>query len=331
MANAVEVRGLKKAYQTGLRRRTRLAVDGLDLLVAEGEVHGFLGPNGSGKTTTLRVLTGLVHADAGRVRVLGHEVPGDLPAATGALGSVVEAPKFFPSFSGRRNLELLAGVAGLPEDRVDEALGVVGLIGRDMDPVRAYSLGMRQRLGIAAALLKRPRLLLLDEPTNGLDPAGIREVRNLMVHLASTGVTVLLSSHLLSEVQQVCTSVTIVSHGKAVRAGSVSDVLAGGTGAAARVRVKVADPPGAAAILTAAGLAVTSQEDHFLVTGAAPARVNQLLGERGIWADQIGADQAGLEDIFLFLTEDAPAQVDPSQGGLAPPPPPAAPRSEPLP
>jgi ABC-2 type transport system ATP-binding protein len=329
-ANAVEVSGLKKVYRGGLRKKARTALAGMDLVVPVGEVHGFLGPNGSGKTTTLRVLTGLVRADAGQVRVLGHEVPRDLPAAMSELGSVVESPKFFANFSGRRNLELLAGVAGVPMTRVDEALESVGLTDRQGDPVKAYSLGMRQRLGIAGALLKRPRLLLLDEPTNGLDPAGIREVRNLMTQLASTGVTVLLSSHLLSEVQQVCTSVTIVTHGKAVRAGLVSEVLAGGahTGAQSRVRIKVPDPAAAAAILVGAGLAVIPQEDHYLVTGAPSGDVNRMLGERGIWADEIAADQAGLEDIFLALTEDAPA----GGTGAAPPvaaPPGAAPRPAP--
>ncbi|MGH2718170.1 MAG: ABC transporter ATP-binding protein [Actinomycetota bacterium] len=304
MPNAIEVHGLRKVYKGGTRRRTRMALDGLDLVVPEGQVHGFLGPNGSGKTTTLRVLTGLVHADAGTVQLLGAQVPRRLPEVVGQLGSVVESPKFFPTFSGRRNLTLLARVAGLDDKRVDEVLETVGLQGREGDPVKAYSLGMRQRLGIASALLKAPRLLLLDEPTNGLDPGGMREVRNLMARLAQSGTTVLLSSHLLNEVQQVCSSVTIVSHGKAVRSGSVRDVLASGaiSGAAVGVRVRVADPPAAAAVLTAAGLTVVPQEDHFLVTGAPSAEVNRMLGEQGIWADEISPDEAALEDVFLSLT-----------------------------
>lgn len=310
MTNAIEVHALRKVYRGGIRRRARMALDGLDLVVPEGQVHGFLGPNGSGKTTTLRVLTGLVHADAGTVQVLGSSVPHHLADVVSQVGSVVESPKFFPTFSGRRNLALLARVAGFDEKRVDEALETVGLQGRDRDPVKAYSLGMRQRLGIASALLKRPRLLLLDEPTNGLDPGGMREVRNLLVRLAEGGTTVLLSSHLLNEVQQVCSSVTIVSHGKAVRSGSVREVLASGAvaGAAVSVRVRVADPPAAGAILTAAGLSVVSREDHFLVTGAASAEVNRMLGERGIWADEIAPDEAALEDVFLSLTgEGAPS------------------------
>lgn len=319
---AVEALGLRKVYQgSRLRRRPRLALDGLDLVVPEGEVHGFLGPNGSGKTTTLRVLTGLVHSDTGTVRILGHDVPGQLPAVVNQIGSVVESPKFFPSFSGRRNLRLLAQVGGFGDDRVDEALELVGLMGREDDPVRAYSLGMRQRLGIAGALLKRPRLLLLDEPTNGLDPAGIREVRTLMSQLAETGVTVLLSSHLLAEVQQVCTSVTIVAHGKAVRSGTVREVLAAGAASGAgRVRVRVADSPAATSVLTGAGLTTIHHEDHLLVTGAASAEVNRLLGEQGIWAEEIGPDAGVLEDVFLSLTEDVPSgpQVGPAAPGLAP-------------
>jgi ABC-2 type transport system ATP-binding protein len=178
---------------------------------------------------------------------------------------------------------------------------------------------MRQRLGIAAALLKRPRLLLLDEPTNGLDPGGMRDVRTLMVRLGESGVTVLLSSHLLHEVQQVCSSVTIVARGRAVRAGSVAEVLAGtaAPGSAGQVRVKVADPRAAAAVLTTAGLDVALKDDLCLVSGASSGAVNRLLGEHGIWADEVGPDQAGLEDVFLSLTEDASAAERPP-GTLAP-------------
>jgi ABC-2 type transport system ATP-binding protein len=277
---AIEVAGLRKVYQGGLRRRQRRALDGLDLVVAPGEVHGFLGPNGSGKTTTLRILLGLVRPDAGEVRLLGRTVPTELAAAVPEIGSVVEAPRFFPSLSGRR--------------------------------VKGYSLGMRQRLGIAQALMKRPRLLLLDEPTNGLDPAGIREVRRLMAHLASTGVTVLLSSHFLSEVQQICTSVTIVAQGRAVRTGTVDAVLAGG--AAARVRLKVDDPAAATAVLAEAGLTAAHQDGWLFVAGARPSEVNRALGERGIWADEVGRDHADLEDVFLSLTQapQAPPEIAPA-------------------
>jgi ABC-2 type transport system ATP-binding protein len=329
MANAVEVHALRKTYRGGFRGQSRKALDGLDLVVPEGEVHGFLGPNGSGKTTTLRVLTGLIHSDAGSVEILGHSVPDRLPEVVNRMSAVVESPRFFPPFTGRVNLSLLAQVAGFPDDRVEEVLDTVGLSGRGNDRVGTYSLGMRQRLGIAAALLKRPRLMLLDEPTNGLDPIGMRDVRTLIVRLAGTGVTILLSSHLLHEVQQVCTSVTIVSHGRAVRAGPVEEVLASTSiaGTGAQVRVKVADAHAAAAVLSAAGLTVVADEGLCTVRGAPSGTVNRLLGQSGIWADEVATDQAGLEDVFLSLIEDEGGGGR-SPGTLAPVDPPESPGTE---
>lgn len=170
----IEVGGLSKSFHGPQGRRT--ALDGLDMEVPPGGVHGFLGPNGSGKTTTIRMLLGLVRADAGELRLLGRRVPHDLPRVARRVGSVVESPQFFPAFSGRRNLELLAQVGDVPAVRVDEVLETVGLHHRAGDRYKGYSLGMKQRLAIAATLLKRPDLLILDEPTNGLDPAGIRDV-----------------------------------------------------------------------------------------------------------------------------------------------------------
>jgi len=330
MPNAVEIHDLRKTYRGGFRGQSRVALAGLDLVVAEGEVHGFLGPNGSGKTTTLRVLTGLIHSDAGTVDVLGRGVPEQLPKVVNEMGAVVESPRFFPPFSGRLNLSLLAQAAGFDEDRVDEALETVGLKGRENDRVGSYSLGMRQRLGIAAALLKRPRLMVLDEPTNGLDPIGMRDVRTLMGRLAETGVTVLLSSHLLHEVQQVCTSVTIVSNGRAVRAGPVAEVLAGTSGpeSGAQVRVTVENAQRAAAVLSAAGLEAIVEDGDCLVRGAPSGAVNRLLGEQGIWADEIATDQVGLEDVFFALIEEGNVAERPP-GTLAPidPPTPGEPPS----
>ena len=306
----VEVTGLRKAYRGRGRLGLTLgpqrpALDGLDLVVGARGVHGFLGPNGSGKTTTLRVVLGLVHADAGSVRLLGHEVPGQLAAATGSVGALIEAPQFFPAFSGRRNLSLLAGVAGLPASRVDEVLEQVGLTGRAGDRVRAYSLGMKQRLGIAAALLKKPQLLVLDEPTNGLDPAGIREVRELLRSLGRSGVTVLLSSHLLAEVQHVCDEVTIVARGRAVRSGSVREVLASSAGAS-RLRVRLDDQAGAAMVLRRAGMVVLEEPDSLLVGPVADAaEVTRLLAQSGLWLRELRPEAADLEDVFLALTEPA--------------------------
>jgi ABC-2 type transport system ATP-binding protein len=294
----IEAVGLRKVYRA--RGGARPALDGLDLLVAAGGVHGFLGPNGSGKTTTLRVLLGLVRADAGEVRLFGQPVPAGLPAVVHRTGALIEGPALFGGFSGRRNLQLLAGAVGVPARRVAEVLEQVGLSGRADDLVKSYSLGMKQRLGIAAALMKSPDLLLLDEPSNGLDPAGIREVRLLIQELGRSGTTVLLSSHLLAEVTQVCDAVTIVSHGRAVRTGTVQDVVA--DRATGRVRVQVDDGGVASSVLARAGLTVQQLDGQLLVGGADPATVNRLLGEQGIWATQLAMETADLEDVFLALT-----------------------------
>ncbi len=200
----IETTGLRKEFR-GRRGGLRVAVSDLDLAVPAGGVHGFLGPNGSGKTTTIRMLLGLARATRGQMRLFGEEVPTHLPAVIDRIGAVVEAPKFSPNLSGRRNLLLLARSIGAPTSRVDAAIETVGLDGRDADRFKGYSLGMKQRLAIAATLLKDPQLLILDEPTNGLDPAGIREIRDTIRDLGERGVTVLLSSHILAEVQQVCT------------------------------------------------------------------------------------------------------------------------------
>lgn len=303
---AIDAVGLHKTYRRW-GRPPRQALRGVDLHVDTGGVHGFLGPNGSGKTTTLRALLGLVRLDAGQVRLLGRDASADLPAILSQVGTLVEGPQFFGNFSGRRNLELLARVAGLPRGRVRAVLEQVRLDERGDDPVTAYSLGMRQRLGIAAALLKSPRLLLLDEPTNGMDPAGIREVRDLIRDLGRQDVTVLLSSHLLGEVQQVCDAVTIVSGGSVVRSGSVRDVLAGT--ATAQVRARLADPSevsGGVAALTLAGWQVRVAGDFLVVDAADPAAVNRRLGEAGIWASELTVDSQSLEDVFLALTDQEP-------------------------
>jgi ABC-2 type transport system ATP-binding protein len=306
---AVEISALRKSYRTNLRSKPRPALDGLDLyLQGGGRVHGFLGPNGSGKTTTLRVLLGLVRADAGEVRLLGHRVPCDLPLAMPAVGSLIEEPKFFRPFTGRRNLALLAEVADVAPSRVGEVLETVGLGDRADERVKGYSLGMRQRLGIAAALLKSPELLILDEPSNGLDPAGIREVRTLIRSLADSGVTILVSSHLLAEVQQVCDEVTIISHGRVVRSGPVNEVLAT-DGTTARLRVGLGGSqilPGLE-ILAAAGFLVRRDGTGLLVEGAPnPADITRLLAEQGLYLSELYAETADLEDVFLSLT-DVPA------------------------
>src|SRR5205823_93757 len=229
-------------------------------------VYGFLGPNGAGKTTTIRCILGLVSPSAGHTRVLGSETK-HLHNVIDRIGSIVETPTFFPTFSGRRNLRLLGKIDGIGSYAVDAVLDRVGLGDRGDDIVKHYSLGMKQRLGIAAALLREPELLILDEPANGLDPAGIKEVRQLLRTLADEGRTVFLSSHLLGEVQQICDRVAILARGKCIAQGEVADVLS--RGQTARMVVKVENIDGALQVLTGAGFEAHVERDEILVTAPA--------------------------------------------------------------
>ena len=297
----IEAHDVRKTY----RRRgkpAKAALDGLELVVEEGGVHGFLGPNGSGKTTTLRCLLGLARPDSGSLRLLGAEIPGHLPGVVGDVGVLLESPAFFPPFTGRLNLRLLSDAASLPRQRVDEVLDVVGLRDVADDRVKGYSLGMRQRLGIAAALLKRPRLLVLDEPSNGLDPAGMKEVRDLLRQLGDGQVTVFLSSHLLSEVQQICDDVAILARGRYIAGGAVADVLAAqSTGA---VRVGVADAARAAEVLRSGGFTVTDDGNGLLVDHVADgALVTRALADHGHYVSWLMPETVDLEEAFLALTE----------------------------
>ncbi len=218
---AVKAKGLTKRFE-----RTA-AVDGVDLTVAPGEVRGLLGPNGAGKTTLLRMLFGLIRTDTGAIELLGQPVDGLGSAALAGVGGFVEEPAFYPYLSGRANLSLLARLdAGPTQAEVDEALARVDLYGRAADRVAGYSTGMRQRLGIAAALVRSPRLLLLDEPTNGLDPAGTRAVAKLVRELAADGVAVLLSSHQIGELERVCNSYTVLRSGRVVWDGTADELVA---------------------------------------------------------------------------------------------------------
>jgi ABC-2 type transport system ATP-binding protein len=311
---AIEIVGLRKSFGGPLRGR-RVALDHLDLVVPPGQVHGFLGPNGSGKTTTIRALLGLVRADEGSMRLFGHEVPYALPDIIGEVGAVVESPQFFPHFSARRNLRMLARLAGLKRRRVEEVLEITGLLDRAGDPVRGYSLGMKQRLAIAATLLKEPQLLILDEPNNGLDPAGIREVRDLMRGLADGGVTVLLSSHILAEVQQVCDSVSIISRGRHVVTGPVSEVLAAAGSGDVRVRV-AEDIDLAAAVLGEAGYPVRHEGDHLVVSDVAdPSWITQVLARRRLFVSELTPLAPDLESVFLELTGTTPVPGHHTQVG----------------
>ncbi|MEU4566452.1 ABC transporter ATP-binding protein [Micromonospora sp. NPDC023956] len=319
MPAVLEIEGLRKTYKSR-RRGERHALDGFDMRVDAGQVHGFLGPNGSGKTTTLRTLLGLIRPNAGRMALLGREVPAALPEVAAQVGAIVESPQFFPHFSARDTLSLLAGAGAVAPGRVDEVLELVGLRDRAGDRVKTYSLGMKQRLAVASALLKDPKLLILDEPANGLDPGGIREMRTLMRDLAASGMTVVLSSHILGEIQLICDSVTIISLGRRVAFGPVDEVLARYSGGAVRVRLEaVTDLPLAAEALRRAGVQVSGYDDHLMLAGVdKPATVTRLLAESGLYVSELAPVTADLESVFLELTATAPVpgqhrQVDQSR------------------
>jgi ABC-2 type transport system ATP-binding protein len=300
----IETRGLRKEFRTR-RGKHVVAVEDLDLAVPRGGVHGFLGPNGSGKTTTIRMLLGLASASSGEMRLFDEPVPKRLPQVIDRIGAVVEQPKFLPGFTGRRNLTLLARSIGVPKTRVTSAIAQVGLAGREDDRYRTYSLGMKQRLAIAATLLKSPELLILDEPTNGLDPAGIRDIRDMIRDLGETGVTVLLSSHILAEVQQVCDSVSIIGAGRLLSSGRVEELVGREQSGGVRVGVTARDTDRAQALLAADGLRVTREGNHLYVHLVPdPTRITRLLAEDEIYVRELTPDRPDLESVFLRLTGD---------------------------
>ena len=299
----IEVEGLRKEYRR-LRGGRTVAVAGLDLEVPEGGVFGFLGPNGAGKTTTIRCLLGLVRPDAGRLRLLDTDVSKGLAHVIGRVGSIVEQPALFPRFSGRRNLEILGRIQGRDGKAIDAVLERVGLTERARDNVRTYSLGMKQRLGIAAALLKDPSVLILDEPANGLDPAGIVEVRELIRSLGAEGRTVFVSSHILSEVQQTADRVAILARGRLIKAGPVHEVLAAGR--ARGMLVRVSDPEAGVRALAAAELRATIDAGVLRVDIPADQgeRVSRALVAADLYPSELRPDEIDLETVFLELTKD---------------------------
>jgi len=312
----IEVVGLRKEYRK-LRGGRTLAVAGLDLEVPEGGVFGFLGPNGSGKTTTIRCVLGLARATAGKTRLLGAE-PARLHTVIRRVGSLVETPTFFPNFSGRRNLELLGAIDGVGRNTVERVLDRVGLGARGRDLFKTYSLGMKQRLGIGAALMKDPEVLILDEPANGLDPAGIKEVRELLRSLGQEGRTVFLSSHLLAEVQQICDHVAILSKGTCITSGPVDDVLTAGRQAEMIVRAK--NSARAATVLEAAGFGVRAGTDDALHVTAErddAERITRALAAKRIYLTELRPAEVNLETVFLGLTEGAET-ICPNCGNLVP-------------
>ena len=296
----IETSGLSKRF------RKRVAVHPIDLSVPRGTLFGYLGPNGAGKTTTIRMLLGLARPTAGSARMLGREVPKGLAGIRTQLGSVLENPAFYPRISARQNLRILARTAA---DRnalalVDPLLERLGLADRAKDKVRTYSHGMRQRLGLAAALLHDPDVIVLDEPATALDPAGIRDVRGLLSALRDEGKTIFISSHLLSEVEQLCDHVCVVSKGRQVYQGTLAGLT---SRAVEKVRVEVERMDDAEAALRALGWTVEREPDALLVDGVPPGEVNRALADRGLYAHGIAGQSRKLEDVFLELTEEPPA------------------------
>lgn len=294
----ITTRGLSKRFGG------TLAVDGIDLQVREGERYGFLGPNGSGKTTTVRMLLGLVFATEGEIEVLGHRVPAQVRKALPDIGALVEGPAAYGHLSARANLALLDAsgprrtrmTGRQRRARIGEVLELTGLGGVGRKPVKAYSLGMRQRLGLAAALFRRPRLLILDEPTNGLDPQGIQEIRELMLQLNREGTTIFLSSHLLAEVEQLCTRVGVMDRGRLVAQESMDDVrrLTG------RSLVQVNDPAAALALLD--GRVAERSGDRLVVDGVPVPELTRRLVEAGIDVREAAPERRTLERLVLELT-----------------------------
>jgi ABC-2 type transport system ATP-binding protein len=310
-AQPLEVRGLVKRYGE------LVAVGGVDLTVEPGDVYGYLGPNGAGKTTSLRMMLGLIRPTAGSVRVFGRDPQETVRALDGVAG-FVEAPTFYPYLSGRRNLELLAAFDGQGAvGRIDEALGEVELSGRAGDRVGGYSHGMRQRLGIAAALLRDPRLLLLDEPTTGLDPGGMRDMRRLIQRLAGQGITIVLSSHLLAEVEEVCNRVAIVQKGRIVYEGEIADLK---RAAGMTYRLATTDNQRALAVCRAqpgiSDVRDRAAQISFVGDERAVAELSQALVEAGALITALAPQGATLEELFFSLTEEGRSE---GRAGVAEP------------
>ena len=299
---AVETHGLTKRFGENV------AVNNVELLVPRGCAFGYLGPNGAGKTTLIRVLLGLTHADAGTMSLLGHPVPSHRAAALARVGAIVDEPRFHAHLTGRQNLQILAAAREpAAKGRIEPALERVGILHRADDRVSKYSMGMRQRLGVAACLLGDPQLMILDEPMNGLDPAGMQDMRDMILSLVAEGRTVVLSSHLLDEVERTCDAVAIVDRGAVIRQGAITDLLAGSSVA---LEVECSEPDRARTLLghlvtggsidtAAGGLAVTlpAGTDREVV-----AEVNRLLVEGGISVYRLQEIQTSLESWFLQVT-----------------------------
>jgi len=311
---AIETTGLTKRFGA------RTALDGIDLQVPRGVAFGFLGPNGAGKTTIIRTLLGLTRASAGSMRLLGHPVPAERSQALRRVGAIVEEPRFHPFLSGRENLRLVAAVRG-PEarERIEPALARVGLSERAGQKVKSYSMGMRQRLGVARCLLADPQLLILDEPTNGLDPGGIQEFREMIrAMVEQEGRTVFVSSHLLDEVERTCDAAAIVDRGKIITQGAIADLAAGGE-ARHELIVAVDDPQLALGTLAGSELVVEarpSDEGLRVILAGGPetaAGVNSALVRAGVGVTRLEPVRHSLEQRFLAITSRLDASVAPEE------------------
>jgi len=292
----------------GLTRRYGkiTAVDGLDLEVRRGQVFGFLGPNGSGKTTTIGMMLGLLRPTSGHVELFGVDTRRDLTGPLKRVGSVLEDASAYPHLSGRENLRVWSMIAGgVPDGRIDEMLSLVGLSERAGSKSRTYSLGMRQRLAIAGALLTGPDLVVMDEPTNGLDPAGMREIRQLIRDLGAMGKTIFVSSHLLGEVEQMCDHVAILKSGRLLMQGEVSALV----GQATALEIQVTDIDGALGLLSGLDFVKSVRRDGpRLIVETAEERaadVSRALADKRIYLSELKTRQSSLEDVFLEMTEDS--------------------------
>ncbi len=275
-----------------------LAVDRLSFRVEPGTITGFLGPNGAGKSTTLRSVLGLVHPDAGGATVLGRAYR-ELDRPLHRVGAVLEASEVHPGRSGRNHLRVLAAATGVPRSRVEEVLALVELSAAAKRRVKGYSLGMRQRLGLATALLGDPEVLVLDEPANGLDPAGVRWLRDLLRSLAAEGRTILVSSHVLAEVAQTVDRVVIIHRGKLIQQATIAEVLAGAQGG---TRVRSPEASRLRSLLAAQGATVTELEDTTLVADLPPEQIGELAAANNIVLHELTIERATLEEVFLELT-----------------------------
>jgi ABC-2 type transport system ATP-binding protein len=290
----VETHGLTKRYGKEI-----LAVDALDLNVYQGEVYGFLGPNGAGKTTTLRMLLGLIRPTAGTAIVAGTK-PGE-PTGLARIGAIVETPAFYPYLSGWDNLKVMADYCSVPDSRIGAALEQVELTPRARHKFGTYSMGMKQRLGVAAALLKEPELLILDEPTNGLDPQGMIDMRNLIVELGKGSRTVLVSSHLLGEVEQMCTRIGVIQKGRLVAEGTIEELRGAVT---LTVRAQPVSPAQEILVRLLGADAVSQEDGAFAlkVDAGRAAEVNRALVTGGVDVTELTSGRRSLEDVFIELT-----------------------------